>query len=137
MTTHCSPSPGATTQQLVCQGPAGNPTTSTDVNSRAKGRFQELPLDLVRRDYRGTKRRRERESLLLHLRRPPDARGAANDTEGTWPRAAAANASLPVAVTNDGECARWSVAPSSAVATRSSARPSARSSSSSASSCSP
>src|SRR4051794_9125739 len=26
---HCSPASGATTQQLVCQGPAGKPTTST------------------------------------------------------------------------------------------------------------
>src|SRR3954465_2565258 len=137
MTTHCSPSPGATTQQLVCQGPAGNPTTSTDVNSRAKGRFQERPLDLVRRDYRGTKRRRERESLLLHLRRPPDVRGAANDTEGTWPRAAAASASLPAAATSDDGGARWSDARSSAAATPSSARRSARSSSSWASSCWP
>src|SRR5436305_10144477 len=34
MTTHCSPAAGATTQQLVCQGPAGNPTTSTAVSSR-------------------------------------------------------------------------------------------------------
>src|SRR5436305_9275266 len=29
MTTHSSPAAGATTQQLVCQGPAGKPTTST------------------------------------------------------------------------------------------------------------
>src|SRR4051794_15148878 len=29
ITTHCSPASGATTQQLVCQGPAGKPTMST------------------------------------------------------------------------------------------------------------
>jgi hypothetical protein len=31
MTTHCSPAWAATTQQFVCHGPAGNPTTSTEL----------------------------------------------------------------------------------------------------------
>src|SRR3954464_1038426 len=121
MTTHCSPSPGATTQQLVCQGPAGNPTTSTDVNSREARKLSGAAARPSRSSLPRAAAEPRHRIASVHLPGSPEVPGAANDTEGTWPRAAAANASLPDAATSDGGCVRWSVVPSSDVATPSSA----------------
>src|SRR5512144_2458430 len=80
MTTHCSPSPGATTQQLVCHGPAGNPTTSTFVLSAGAV----TTCRGYRRARAGRERLSPRPSVDSHLRRPSIAAAAAHVTpEGT------------------------------------------------------
>src|ERR1700689_2469693 len=69
MTTHCSPRSGATTQQFVSHGPAGNPTTSTNVLSGGfQVRLATALLDSARLFHQSipeafvaTSRRRERE----------------------------------------------------------------------------
>src|SRR3954451_24029133 len=65
---HCSPASGATTQQLVCQGPAGKPTMSTARAYRDRiFRFDSLSCVLHR--------------LATHLSGGPVARSRARERE--------------------------------------------------------
>src|SRR5438477_9203807 len=99
MTTHSSPASGATTQQLVCHGPAGKPTTSTP------------------RAYRGT----SQPPIPYPWLRTRDL-GTPHLPEDQWPAVARVNASLPAAVTSGAGCANSSYGPVAADVTRSSAQ---------------
>src|SRR4051794_27827609 len=119
MTTHCSPVAGATTQQLVCQGPAGNPTTSTDVlpDEVTVMRTQLPPAEPIQRAVRPAT---ENSSLELPgcLTRGPVV--PAPPSEDLWQTAVVANASSRAVATSGAACASSSSGPGAGDATRSS-----------------